>query len=101
MLAEHRPGPTLVVRENSRLFSKWVQTYLGSNFEYTVRPSVPIVGTVRDTDAGKPLAGITIQGYKVSGTDVPNYVASHYFKTTTDHQGRTACPACLLAKTMS
>ncbi|MEN6557323.1 MAG: M56 family metallopeptidase, partial [Thermoguttaceae bacterium] len=86
--ARTRPGPTLTVRWDPRFASRWVQTYLGSDFEYTVRPSTPIVGTVRDVDTGKPLPGVTVQGYKVAGSDAPNYMASYYFKTTTDKQGR-------------
>ncbi|MEN6406700.1 MAG: M56 family metallopeptidase [Thermoguttaceae bacterium] len=85
--ARTRPGPTLTIRQSSQFAPRWVRTYLGSNFEYTVRPSTPIVGMVRDVDTGKPLQGITIQGYKVAGSDAPNFMASYYFKTTTDEQG--------------
>lgn len=86
--ARTRPGPTLVIPIGRRFPTMGVRTCFGSDFQYVARPSVPIVGTVQDKDTGKPMSGVTIQGYKLAGIPAPDYVVRFYFKTTTDDQGR-------------
>jgi hypothetical protein len=51
---------------------------------------MPIVGTVRDKDTGKPLAGVTIQSRIPSAEGGPNAdggSANDYLRTTTDTDG--------------
>jgi hypothetical protein len=54
----------------------------GAAPEFTAGPGLEIVGTVRDKDSGRPLAGITMQ------TELPPFGAPFpFFKTTTDARG--------------
>ena len=84
--ARTRPGPTLFVPQ--RLYPGWGNTYYGSNFEYVARASAAIVGTVRETDTGKPLAGVTIRAYKLADNTAPQYAVGHNIRTTSDAEGR-------------
>jgi protein involved in polysaccharide export with SLBB domain/protocatechuate 3,4-dioxygenase beta subunit len=86
VFARTRPGPTFVIPYHAgEIPNNW--TFYGATFEYVARPSVPIVGTVRDKDTGNPLPAVTIQGFKLAGNPVPGYVASHCFKSITDKEG--------------
>jgi beta-lactamase regulating signal transducer with metallopeptidase domain len=76
--ARTRHDPMLVLPYSQSFSEKC--TYYGAEFEHVARPSIPIVGTVRDKDTGKPLAGVTIKSN--------NYFISAYIKTATDDQGR-------------
>jgi 5-hydroxyisourate hydrolase-like protein (transthyretin family) len=60
-------------------------SYYGATFDHVAAPTKPIVGTVRDQDTGKPLAGVTVQSYffAASGTLVRDFL-----RTTTDEAGR-------------
>ena len=49
-------------------------------------PGLEIVGTVRDKDTGKPLAGVTVQ------TPRPSDPIFRFVKTTTDAEGRYRLP---------
>ncbi len=49
-------------------------------------PGLEIVGTVRDKDTGKPLAGVTVQNTAAFGNPV------RFLKTTTDAEGRYRLP---------
>jgi protocatechuate 3,4-dioxygenase beta subunit len=82
--ARTRPGPTLVVPK-IRLRDSERYTYYGATFEHVARPSRPIVGTVRDKDTGKPLAGVTIKSYKLSGN--PAHDPGFFINTTSDAAG--------------
>ena len=62
-------------------------TYYGATFEHVARPSVPIVGTVRDNESGKPLPGVTIQGHKLADDSAQGFIAAHYSRTTSDAEG--------------
>ena len=84
-----RPGPTLVL-PFLRLFALEQYTYYGATFEHVARPALPIVGTVRDKDSGKPLAGVTIQPYKLSGN--PGRDVGLYVRTTSDAAGHYRLP---------
>ncbi len=85
--ARTRPGRTFVL-PYSLPWSPEKNTYYGATFEHVARPSIPILGTVRDKDSGKPLAGVTIQAYKLAGNPAHDYVVSYFFHTTTDQEGR-------------
>ncbi len=82
-----RPGPTFVMPYH-RPWSLTKFTFYGANFEHVARPSVAIIGTVRDKDTGKPLPGAKIQAHKLAGHPVPGHLASIYIHTTADKQGR-------------
>jgi hypothetical protein len=59
-------------------------------FEHVAAPTVPIVGTVRDKDTGKPLAGIIIQSRMSSaegGPDAEGGPATNYLRTVSDKDG--------------
>jgi hypothetical protein len=61
------------------------RSYRGARFEHTAAPCLPIVGTARDVETGRPIAGVKIRGdvESVGGqTDHPGT------STTTDDQGR-------------
>ena len=58
----------------------------GAAFDLVAGPGLEIVGTVRDKDTGKPLAGVTVQ------TTAPFGNPSRYLKTTTDAEGRLPAP---------
>jgi hypothetical protein len=51
-------------------------TVYGASFEHIAAPAKPIIGTVRDKDTGKPLAGVTIDGDGL------------LFRPTTDKEGK-------------
>jgi RNA polymerase sigma factor (sigma-70 family) len=80
-----RPGPALARLawkdnpEGDRL------TVYGATFEHAAAPTKPVVGTVRDKDTGKPLAGVTVQSEKVASS---NMHGRGFIKTTTDKEGR-------------
>ncbi|MGA2258604.1 MAG: M56 family metallopeptidase, partial [Thermoguttaceae bacterium] len=95
VFARTRPGKTFVIpddlvkAENAR---NWC--FYGADFEHVGRPSIPIVGTVRDTDTGKPLAGVAIFQELYGWETV--LAVEHFVCATTDAQGRyrlTGLPA--------
>jgi RNA polymerase sigma factor (sigma-70 family) len=81
-----RPFPRIVVPRQKNRPDLGNYVYHGPTFDYVAAPTVPLAGTVRASDTGKPLAGVTIQTrlYAAYG-----YVdRDHYVRTTTDSQGR-------------
>jgi RNA polymerase sigma factor (sigma-70 family) len=60
-------------------------TYYAANFRHVTAPARPIVGVVRDRDTKKPLAGFTVQSYKMANNPVHGLDLT---RTTTDAQGR-------------
>ena len=62
-------------------------TYHGATFDLVAGPGLEIVGTVRDKDTGKPLAGVTVQKTASFG-DWP----LRFLKTTTDAEGPLPAP---------
>ncbi|HJT77268.1 MAG TPA: sigma-70 family RNA polymerase sigma factor [Gemmataceae bacterium] len=44
-------------------------TYYGATFDHVATPVRVIVGTVRDRDTGKPLAGVTVQSERFAGSN--------------------------------
>jgi BlaR1 peptidase M56/Carboxypeptidase regulatory-like domain len=57
-------------------------TYHGAACDLVAGPGLEIVGTVRDKDTGKPLAGVTVQSQAHFGNP------SHFLNTKTDADGR-------------
>ena len=62
--------------------------YHGAASDLVAGPGLEIVGTVRDKDTGKPLAGITVQ------TTMPFGNPFRFFKTTTDAGAITGSRGC-------
>jgi RNA polymerase sigma factor (sigma-70 family) len=62
-----------------------VTTYFGANFRYVAAPTKPIIGVLRDKDTKKPLAGVTIQSFKLANNPIHGM---DIVQTTTDAQGR-------------
>jgi RNA polymerase sigma factor (sigma-70 family) len=59
------------------LRSGYYGTYAGT-FDFHVKPSKPIVGTVRDRRTGKPLAGITIGSHRWVNLSTKTDANGHY-----------------------
>ncbi|HEY7154143.1 MAG TPA: sigma-70 family RNA polymerase sigma factor, partial [Gemmataceae bacterium] len=60
-------------------------SYYGATSDIVAAPTKPIVGTVRDKDTGKPLAGVTIQSQLTSGNGT---LLQDFLQTTSDREGR-------------
>src|SRR5262249_14194313 len=60
-------------------------TYYGASFRYVAAPTKPVVGVVRDKDTKKPLAGVTIQSFKLANNPIHGM---DILRTTTDARGR-------------
>jgi protocatechuate 3,4-dioxygenase beta subunit len=84
-----RPGKAILVVEHEGhpeyREPSTVTTYYGSSFRHVAAPTKPIVGVVRDKDTKKPLAGVTVQSYKLANSP---YHGEDIVRTTTDAQGR-------------
>jgi RNA polymerase sigma factor (sigma-70 family) len=80
-----RPGPMIVATMFARNPEGGKLTYYGATFDHAAAPTRPIVGTVRDKDTGKPLAGITVQSNKFAGV---NTSGDSSVRTITDKDGR-------------
>lgn len=83
--ARTRPGPTLTMLHNARIAPETIPIY-GATFQHVAKPSVAVIGIVRDKDSGKPLVGVTIQAHKLAGSTAADYTVA-FIKTTTDAQG--------------
>jgi RNA polymerase sigma factor (sigma-70 family) len=59
--------------------------YHGASFRHVAEATTPIVGTVRDRDTNKPLAGVTIRSLKLAHKPRKTY---DFVQTTSDEQGR-------------
>jgi RNA polymerase sigma factor (sigma-70 family) len=89
-------GPSIETRD------VWVIThptetiggYHGPRFDHAAAPTRPIVGTVRDGETGKPIAGVAILApipsdlgsQEIPG--LPGQSLRHYLRATTDAKGR-------------
>jgi RNA polymerase sigma factor (sigma-70 family) len=80
-----RPGKTIVATMFARNPEGGKITYHGATFDHAAAPTRPIIGTVRDKDTGKPLAGVTIQSDKFAGSNTSGDSSIH---TVTDKDGR-------------
>ena len=61
------------------------RTYRGARFEHAAAPCLPIVGTVRDVETGRPIAGVKVRGEVEPVEGRANHPGG---STTTDDQGR-------------
>ena len=61
------------------------QRKFGPDFTFDAAPTKPVVGTVRDADSGKPLAGVGIESDLIAGGWVR---PSNVVRTVTDAEGR-------------
>ena len=84
--ARTRPGPTLRIPYQIP-WSPETLTFYGATFEHVARASVPVVGTVRNKQSGKPLPGVTIQAHKLAGNPAHSYVVASHFHATSDAEG--------------
>jgi RNA polymerase sigma factor (sigma-70 family) len=62
-----------------------VTTYYPADFRQVTAPPRLITGVVRDRDTKKPLAGFTVQGYRMASNPLSGL---NLVRTTTDAQGR-------------
>ncbi len=62
-----------------------VETYHASPADYVASPTRPIEGVVRDKDGGEPVAGASIESYRLADSDTAN---SRFIRATTDARGR-------------
>ncbi|MFO0807823.1 MAG: sigma-70 family RNA polymerase sigma factor [Gemmataceae bacterium] len=60
-------------------------TYYGPDFRHAAAPTKPVVGVVRDKDTRKPLAGVTVQSFKLANYPIPDMPI---VRATTDADGR-------------
>jgi RNA polymerase sigma factor (sigma-70 family) len=79
--------PTPVKRQDNGLPQSTQGRYAvyGTTAKITVAPSRPIVGTVRDLDSGKPVAGATVQLVSAGGLQ---FRTPDRMTTRTDSEGR-------------
>jgi hypothetical protein len=62
-----RAGATLLAQEERNYPRGAKLTYYGAAFDHAAAPSQPVVGTVRDKDTRKPLAGVTVRSVALPG----------------------------------
>ncbi len=77
-----RDMPTIKVADFDARYHGRDIVYHGATFDLVAGPDLEIVGTVRDKDTGRPLAGVTVQTTALFGNP------GRFLKTTTDAQGR-------------
>jgi RNA polymerase sigma factor (sigma-70 family) len=80
-----RPCPTIAIPVNKKKPGAGKYVYHGPTFDHVVAPTMPIIGTVRAKDTGKPLAGVTIRTMLDSAYGFHD--KNHYIRTTTDAAG--------------
>jgi RNA polymerase sigma factor (sigma-70 family) len=87
-----RPGKTLEATEFEGRPEyndpRRVTTYYPANFRHVANPARPIVGVVRDRDTKKPLAGVSVQTYKLANHPLHYMDGQEIERATTDAQGR-------------
>jgi RNA polymerase sigma factor (sigma-70 family) len=80
-----RAGATYRVPEEGRYRRSARITYYGAAFDHVAGPTLPVVGTVRDKDTGKPLTGVTVRSTRLPGNSA---FGGGWVQTTTDRRGR-------------
>jgi RNA polymerase sigma factor (sigma-70 family) len=78
-----RSHETLQVPEDKNHPKSGTVAYFGAEFDFAAAPTRLVVGSVRDKDSGKPLAGVTIESETIAHRDGLGFVS-----TTTDKNGR-------------
>jgi len=63
--------------------------FYGTGSDIAVAPTKPIVGTVRDQDTGKALAGVSIQSVQLAGRGL---LLMDFLRTTSDRDGHYRLP---------
>jgi RNA polymerase sigma factor (sigma-70 family) len=82
-----RPCPTVVVPRNKKKPGAGNYVYHGPTFDHVVAPTMPIVGTIRAKDTGKPLAGVTVRAHLDSAYGYYND-RENFIRATTDKEGQ-------------
>jgi protocatechuate 3,4-dioxygenase beta subunit len=89
-----RPGPMFRMAHLLESPRAGTLVYYGASFEHVARPSMQIVGTVRDRDTGKPLGGITIETRRFGRKSVRGpsrgldmVFAGEHVRAVTDNRG--------------
>src|SRR5262249_1066802 len=81
-----RPGPTIHVIRQKELPEFGQDVYHGATFDHAAAPTIPIVGTVRDKDTGKPIPGVLVKSRIPSASW--GHLENLELRTKTDKQGR-------------
>ncbi|MGQ0637173.1 MAG: M56 family metallopeptidase [Planctomycetaceae bacterium] len=68
----------------TRVFDKQTRPLYGADLEFTASPTQPILGTIRDAETGKPLAGVTV----ANSSWAPGIVGQRVVRAVTDGSGR-------------
>jgi RNA polymerase sigma factor (sigma-70 family) len=81
-----RPGkPLHLVDNEDKPRLRRTTTYYGADFRHVAAPSKPVSGVVRDRDTKRPLAGVTVQSYKLANNPTPGVKVA---QAVTDAEGR-------------
>jgi RNA polymerase sigma factor (sigma-70 family) len=83
-----RVGETIEVPEWKRTGGPerpTMMTYYAATFTHAAAPTKPVVGVIRDRDTNKPLAGFTVQSYKLANNPMHGI---DFIRTKTDARGR-------------
>src|SRR5262249_1119972 len=70
---------------NTHTVGPRTMVFHGARFDFVVAPCKVVVGTVRDLDTGKPIAGVRVNGMAYDADSAAYY---HEVASTTDDQGR-------------
>jgi RNA polymerase sigma factor (sigma-70 family) len=70
VLARTEPGARLNVNSLGNFFWPQALGCFGSEIVLSATPSRPIVGTIRDLDTGKPIAGAVVQSHQFAGSHI-------------------------------
>jgi hypothetical protein len=86
-------GPTIETSEVYALThpTRGIGAYHGAKLDHAAAPTLPIVGTVRVKETGKPAAGVTILtpiASVLGRQEFPGQDLRHYLRATTDSKGR-------------
>jgi RNA polymerase sigma factor (sigma-70 family) len=86
-------GPTIETSDAYAMthLTEKIGAYHGAKFDYAAAPTRPIVGTVREKETGKAVAGVTILTpipVALGRRGFPGQDLRHYLRTTTDAKGR-------------
>ncbi len=80
-----RRGESIRLHHFFRPNDPYFEVYHAAPADYVASPTRPIEGVVVDKDTGEPVAGASIESYKLADLDVAN---SRFVRATTDARGR-------------
>jgi RNA polymerase sigma factor (sigma-70 family) len=71
-------GPTVRIAADPKNPAATMHVFYGARFDHAVAPTRSILGTVRDRDTGKPLAGVTVfaRASSTFGASSPDYLSA-------------------------